>query len=80
MTARRDEPAALALVSARASLALAQDLACEVRWTPAMRAEIAQHASEAIDALRAVCRRLGTDALEVGADPWGLAAPGSEAA
>ena len=74
MTARRDEPAALALVSARASLALAQDLACEVRWTPAMRAEIAQHAAEAIEALRVVCRRLGTDPMGVGErDPWSLA-------
>lgn len=71
---RRDEPAALALVSARASLALAQDLACEVRWMPAMRAEIAAHAAEAIEALRAVCRRLGTDAFDCGErDPWSLA-------
>ena len=61
-------------MSARASLALAQDLACEVRWTPAMRAEIAQHAADAIAALRVVCRQLGTDAVDVGErDPWGLA-------
>lgn len=72
MTAR-DEAAALALVSARASLALAQDLSCEVRWTPAMRAEIARHASEAIEALRFVCRRMGTDPMDVGErDPWSL--------
>ena len=79
MTAR-DEAAALALVSARASLALAQDLSCEPRWTPAMRAEIAEHAAAAIEALRAVCRKLGTDPMDVGSDPWGLAVPGPAAA
>ena len=69
----RDNLIPLRLVSARASLALAQDIACELRWSPAGRAAIRAHAEAAIADLRAVVERLGADAMSVGDDPWGIA-------